>query len=130
MYICMYVCMMHECMIHVNGEVIEIAPFIGGLKELLGELYGYKEKLAPTTYQHLSEEQFIALFYTRPCAAWGIGLVMLVLARFDFTKEELKFIHEKLMSPTTCTILLPCYLLIFCFRASGARLPIVWIKLV
>ena len=37
------------------------------------------------------------MFFTHPCAAWAIGLIMLVLGRIDFTPEELKCIHSRLM---------------------------------
>ena len=44
------------------------------------------------------------MFFTHPCAAWGIGLIILVLGRLDFTPEELQCIHSKLMQRDMWTI--------------------------
>ena len=85
-----------------EGGVKEVEPYVSG--ELSTRVYKSEVMVdAPVTYRELEERELVALFYTYPCTAWGIGLVMKVLASFQYAEEALKEVHGRLMSPDVWT---------------------------
>ena len=83
-----------------EGRVRENAPYVS-CDAHLSSFIETLMPLSPRSYRQLNRSEFSALFYTHPCTAWRIGLVILVLWNFSHDELVLKEMHNLCMAKWT-----------------------------